>query len=292
MTIRRQPAHGTRRIAPTHNLIALMLTAVSVQALAQVAEPPAAAPAKTPERYDYVLGLAMVSAPTYSGAAGRDLSLRPVAAVRWGRFRISSSRGGALLGFGTDAPAPGVSADLFSSNRFNVGLAVRGDTGRSAGDDPALAGLPDIRSTLRARLYAGYKVTTAWGLGLSVSQDLLGRGGGATATLDLGYRFRSSPDTEWTLGGGANFGNQRYMQNHYGVPASAVPVSVYPLYEPGAGLVDVHVGAGVTTLISRRWIAFASVGASRLQGDAAMSPLTRRPGSVGGTVGIAWRCCG
>jgi MipA family protein len=292
MTIRPWPARSTAMRVPIHTVLTWLLVAAPASAWAQISDPPVAPSEKTPERYDYVVGLAMVSAPTYSGAAGRELSLRPVAAVRWGRFRISSSRGGALLGFGTDTPAPGVSADLFSSDRFNLGLAVRGDNGRSVGDDPALAGLPDIRTTLRARLYAGYRLTPAWGLGLSVSQDLLGRGGGATGTVDLGYRFRSAPGTEWTVGGGANFGSLRYVQNHFGVPASAVPVSGYPLYEPGAGLVDLHVGAGVTTLISRRWIAFGGVGASRLQGDAARSPLTRQPGSVTGTVGLAWRCCG
>lgn len=292
MTHRPWPLRSNGWRAPMQTVLAWLLTAASVSAGAQTTDPPATPAEKPPERYDYVLGVAMVSSPTYSGAAARDLSLRPVAAVRWGRFRISSSRGGALLGFGTDAPAPGVSADLFSSDRFNLGLAVRGDNGRSAGDDPALTGLPDVRATLRARLYAGYKLTPGWGLGVSVSQDLLGRSGGATATTDVGYRFRSSPGTEWTVGGGANFGSRRYMQNHFGVPASAVPVSGYPLYEPDAGVVDLHMGVGVTTLISRRWIAFGGVGVSRLQGQAARSPLTRQPGSVTGTVGIAWRCCG
>lgn len=259
----------------------------------EAATPPVPAPATAPrERYDYVLGLAVVSSPTYAGAGGRELSVRPVAAIRWGRVRISSSRGGALLGFGTDAPAPGLSTDIFSSDRFNLGLAVRGDTGRSPGDDPALTGLPAVRSTLRARLYAGYKFTPAWGLGASWSQDMLGRGGGATATLGLGYRFHSSPETEWTLGAGANFGNRRYMRNHFGVPASAVAASGYALYEPGAGLIDLNLGAGVTTLLSRRWVAYAGLGASRLQGAAARSPLTRRPGAITGTVGLAWRCCG
>ena len=275
--------------------VAALLSAGAVQAVAQStdANPAQATPAaRPPERFDYVLGVAAVSSPTYAGASAREITLRPVLAVRWGRLRISSSRGGSLLGFGTDAPSPGVSAELFSSDRLRVGLALRGDSGRSVGDDPALAGLPEIRSTLRGRLYASYQLTPAWGLGTSVSQDLLGRGGGATASADFSYRYRASPDTEWTVGGGAAFGSRRFVRNNFGVPASAVPVSGYPLYEPGAGLMDLHAGVGVTTLLSRRWVAFAGVGASQLKGEAAASPLTRRARSVTGTVGIAWRCCG
>jgi MipA family protein len=272
--------------------VAALLAAGAVQAAAQATDATATPTANPPERFDYVLGVAAVSSPAYTGGTAREVTLRPVLAVRWGRIRISSSRGGALLGFGTDAPSPGVSAELFSSDRLRVGLALRGDSGRSVGDDPVLAGLPEIRSTLRARLYAGYQLTPAWGLGASISQDLLGREGGATASADLSYRYRASPDTEWTVGGGASFGNQRYLRNHFGVPASAVATSGYPQYEPGAGLVDLHAGVGVTTLLSRRWVAFAGVGASQLKGDAAASPLTRRARSVSGTVGVAWRCCG
>lgn len=60
-------------------------------------------------------------------------------------------------------------------------------------------------------------------------------------------------------------------------------------FAPGAGLRDIHLGTGLTTAITPHWIAFANIGWSRLLGDAGDSPLTRRPNSVGGAVGVAYR---
>ena len=81
-------------------------------------------------------------------------SRRPLWALRYGRFKLSGSRSSGLLGGPGTEKHSGASADLVDNDRWSLNFGLRMDNGRSAGDDPVLAGLPEIRSTLRGRLAA------------------------------------------------------------------------------------------------------------------------------------------
>ncbi|MGH6626658.1 MAG: MipA/OmpV family protein [Burkholderiaceae bacterium] len=246
---------------------------------------------EAPNKFSYLLGAGLVSSPSYAGSSSRELKLRPVAALRYGRLRISTSGGSALLGFNGDVAGSGVSADLLRGNRLQIGASLRVDPGRSSAGDPALAGLPEVRSTLRGRVSAGYALTPHWALGLSVSQDLLGRDGGATASTSIGYRDRLTPRTEWSASVGLGWADGQHMRIYYGVSAASAASTGYAAFAPGAGLTNAHLGLGITSALNKRWIAFAGLGFSRLLGDAAASPLTRQASSVRATVGLAYRCC-
>ncbi len=246
---------------------------------------------EAPGKFSYVLGAGLVSSPNYAGSSGRELKLRPVAALRYGRLRISTSGGSALLGFNGDVAGSGVSADLLRGNRLQVGASLRVDPGRSPGDDPALAGLPEVRRTLRGRVSASYALTPHWGLGLSVSQDLLGREGGATASTDLNYRDRLTPSTEWTVSAGLGWADGQHMRTFYGVSTASAARTSYAAFAPAAGLTNAHLGLGITSALNKHWILFGGLGFARLLGDAAASPLTRQANSVRATIGLAYRCC-
>lgn len=254
---------------------------------AAAAQEPEDAPGDT----RYVLGLSTSFAPEYSGAGRTQLKLRPLWAVQWGRVRISTSRAGSLLGYGADAAGPGASSELIATNRWKFGAGLRVDSGRQAADSDKLQGLPDVRRTLRGRLYANYKVDDHWDLGASLSQDLLNRGGGAFVNLDFGYHDRLGPNTTWSTGAGVTLADATRMRTFYGIEPADAPRAGLPAYRPGGGLQDVHAGIGMTTALTKRWIAFANMGVARLVGDAAASPLTDRTTSVSASAGIAWRCC-
>ena len=53
--------------------------------------------------YAALLGASVASRPEYDGASTRQTKLRPLWAFQWGRWRISTSGGSAILGFGRDA---------------------------------------------------------------------------------------------------------------------------------------------------------------------------------------------
>ena len=239
----------------------------------------------------YELGAAVHNSPDYVGSSIRSTSLVPVLAFEYRWLRVSASGASAILGFGQDPRGPGASAAFIDRSDLKLGAGLRLDSGRKSSASPDLAGFDDIRRTLRGRLYASYALTDRWSVASNVSQDLLGRQGGALASADLGYRLPLGAGTQMTFGGGANWGNAQRMQTYFGVSDSASVRSGLPAYRPGAGLIDLHAGTGITTAFTPRWIGFASLGAAQLRGPAAQSPLTRNTTSASVAIGLAYRCC-
>ncbi len=262
------------------------IAAAASDAAAGHAAPPPDAP-----RARWLVGATLSANPEYAGAERSSLKLVPIWAWRWGRYTLSSSRGSGLLAFGTDVAGPGASAELVKTARLKLGVSLRIDSGRKASDSAVLAGLPDVRSSLRGRLAAVYQLGKQWNVAANLSQDLLGRGGGMAAGLDLGWQRRWQPQTEWSAGVGIGLANGQRMQAFFGVPTSA-STATRPTYQADGGAQDVHAGMGWVHAVDRRWIVFGNLGVSRLLGDAAASPLTRRAASVGAAAGLAWRCCG
>ncbi|KQW43672.1 hypothetical protein ASD88_16660 [Pelomonas sp. Root662] len=237
----------------------------------------------------YLLGVSIASGPEYEGARTRETKLRPVWAAKLGRIRITTGGGSALLGFGREGAGAGASTQLIDTERLRLGISARIDGGRDSDDASTTRGLPDVRRTLRARLYANYSLTQDWNVGASASQDVLGRRGGLTLSLDTGWRFYRSATTEWTTGIGVSAANGQNMRSYFGVPASASATIGKPAYEPGAGLRDVHAGINFKHALSKHWFVFGGAGASRLLGPAADSPLVEKPGGSSASVGLAWR---
>ncbi|MEZ5649816.1 MAG: MipA/OmpV family protein [Burkholderiaceae bacterium] len=241
-------------------------------------------------RSEFALGMSLTSSPEYLGSSRQGLSLRPIVAYRYGRFKLTSSGGSSVLNFGSQVDDSGASAELIKTSRWKIKTSARIGGGRSPSDSVDLAGLPAIDRTIFARLSVSYKITENLSFDNTVAWDLLGHGNGALLSSGIGYTFRSSPSTQWTLGAGLTVANATSMQGLFGVPESAARAD-RPAYTPGAGLRDVGIGAGFMTALSKRWIAFGSVGLNKVVGPAADSPLTKQALGQRATIGIGWRCC-
>lgn len=237
----------------------------------------------------YLLGVGVVSQPEYDGASRHETKLKPLWALKFGRVRISTSGSGSLLGFGREESAGGASTQFIDTEKLRVGASLRVDSGRSSGDASTTRGLPDVRRTLRARLYTSYSITKDFNIGANLSQDLLGHKGGMTMGADLGWRIYRSPTLEWTSGIGISAGNAQNLNTYFGVPESAVASSGKPAYEPGAGLRDVHAGIGFIRPLSKHWLVYGNAGVSHLLGPVADSPLVQKLTGTSAGVGIAWR---
>lgn len=242
-----------------------------------------------PPAFGYVIGASVARQPESAGARRYDTAVTPAWALRWGRWRLSGGGGSALLGFGQEVYGAGASTDLFDTDRLRVGVSLRLDSGRRSGDAETTRGLPDVRRTVRGRLFATYVWTDDMRVSGALSQDLLGREGGLIATIDLGWRLFRLPSGELTAGGGIMAGNGRYMQSYFGVPVEAAQALGIAAYAPGAGLRDIHAGLGYTRLLNRQWILFSGLGIARLEGPAADSPLTRERLGRYVSIGIAYR---
>ncbi|MCY4754927.1 MipA/OmpV family protein [Pelomonas aquatica] len=262
----------------------LMLTACAMAAPAQAQQQD-----QESQPVRYLLGASVASHPEYDGASARQTRLSALWALKIGRWRFSTASGSALLGFGREGAGAGASTQLIDSDKLRLGLALRVDGGRSSNDASTTRGLPDVKRTLRARLYANYSLAPDLNLGAALSRDLLGHGGGLNAGVDLGWRFYRSATLEWTGGIGISAADAQNMRSYFGVPESAVAASGKPAYAPGAGLRDLHVGVGFTRPFARQWFVFGSAGASRLLGPAARSPLVEKRDGSHAAIGLAWR---
>ena len=156
----------------------------------------AALPAQAQEWIDdivahsrYVIGAAIHNNPEYAGSNRRSTSLAPVLAYEYGWLRLSASGASAVLGFGQDARGPGATAALIDRSDLKLGFGLRIDSGRKSSDSVDLAGFDDIKRTLRGRVYASYALGDRWSLAGNLSQDLLGRQGGALVATDLGHHL-------------------------------------------------------------------------------------------------------
>jgi outer membrane protein len=235
------------------------------------------------------LGVSAGIASTSTGTSSPKVHPAPLWAFQYGRIRFSTGGAAAVLGIAQDPRGPGASAELFSDDRVRMGVALRIDRGRDSSSLQGLEGLPNVPATVRARAYASYALTSRWTTVGSISQDVLGRGGGTVATADVGYREPIGPTSEWYAGLGVTWADSRYMNSYYGVPADSAAATGYAAYAAGAGPMNVSAGVGFITALTSRWILFGGAGATQLLGYAADSPLTIRRVTTSVSIGLAYR---
>ncbi|WP_161126172.1 MipA/OmpV family protein [Malikia spinosa] len=234
----------------------------------------------------YLVGAALSSSQSHVGSDERELGLQPILGFWVGRYRLSTGRASSLWNVGRATVVdPGLSTTLLSKSDWSLGASLNWDGGRDSGDDPLLAGVPDLRSTLRGKLSVGYAFAPRWSLGLSSSHDLLGHEGGGRYSASLGYRQPLSERSYWDTSFSANWGNRDYMRSHYGIPASTLRAP----YQLDGGIEGVSLGLGYTTALNHNWVGYAGLSLSRLLGDAARSPVVGQRQLWGASVGIAYR---
>lgn len=235
------------------------------------------------------LGVSAGVARASTGTSALEVKPKPLWAFQYGRIRISTGGAAAVLGVVQDPRGPGASAELFSSDDVRMGIALRIDRGRNSSEVEGLEGMSDVPATLRTRVYASYALTSRWTTVASVSQDILGRGGGAVVTADIGYREPMPPASEWYAGLGVSWADVRYMDSYYGVSPASAATTGYAAYEPGAGPMNLRAGVGFITALTSRWILFGGAGATQLLGYAADSPLTTKRLTASASIGLAYR---
>ncbi|MCE2909645.1 MAG: MipA/OmpV family protein [Burkholderiaceae bacterium] len=246
-----------------------------------------APPAEPAPGWEGAIGLLVSHRPAFSGSDGSVTKLTPGFFLRRGRFSITNA-GGFVTRRAEDV-SRGVGIDLLQGARVRASVGLRWDNGRREDSAEALRGLGDIRPTMRARLSITTSPAPPWRLGLGISTDLFGRGGGYIADLSLGREWRVTGTTVLTSALGLSFAGDRYLQTWYGITPEQSARSGRPVFEPSAGLRDASASLGLRTELSRDWLLIGGIGTSRLLGDAARSPLTGSRTGWGLNAGLAWR---
>jgi outer membrane scaffolding protein for murein synthesis (MipA/OmpV family) len=255
----------------------------------QASVPAPARPAAGPARRDVegAIGLLVQDAPDYLGSSTRSTSLRPVGYVRWGRFTLAGS--GGMVTRRHDTLDGGFGAVLHFTDGLRVSASLRNDSGRRAGDSPALAGMGDIPRTFQGRLTVRWQGATGLQLRGAMTSDLSGRVGGSILDFSVAQAWPLGPGSDVTLSAGLGAATRSAMRTWHGVTPAQSLASGYPEYAPGAGLRDARVGLTWRGELSPRWGTFAGVTLSRVVGPAARSPLTSKEDGVTATSGVYWR---
>lgn len=285
------PASARSRVvvaASLASVVACACRAVADEAPASPGPPPAAArAAAAASDWEGALGLNAQRRGLTQGDARAKTSLTPVVFIRWRRFSLTNA--GGFVTRRDDDVARGLGFDMLASDALRLNASLRLDPGRRESDHSGLAGMGSIRPTLRVRLNAAWRLGGGWRAGAAWTIDALGRGGGDVGDVSVAHAQRVGDATVLTLGGALSVASTRYMRSYHGVSPGQSLRSGYPVFDAHGGLRDASVSAGTRTELDARWTMLGGASVSRLLGDAAASPLTRRPYGWGLSLGAARR---
>jgi len=230
--------------------------------------------AKNPSKNDentLAIGAGAAFGPRYSGSDQNTAG--PVLALDYatpGGFFASTMRG---IGYGSTAGAFNYSAAL--GYRGSRQEKDESSFGFSSGST-RLRGMGEIKGSAIAILSAGY-TPLEW-LNLSVTADLAlsQKDNGNAFHFGVSSPFYAADKDKLTLAATASVGDSKYMQTYYGVSALQSANSGYAAFKPKSGLYEVSASLGWDHQFDKNWTLHALAGATRLQGDAAKSPIARR----------------
>jgi outer membrane protein len=212
------------------------------------------------------VGGGLVSAPKFPGADSQRILALPFVAASYGRFFLGADPGAASLG--------GVGVNLYRDSHWRLATALSaGLSRRKESDDPRLQGLGDVNRTVSAGVGVAY--TQDWfTLRTSVLTDILNRGHGTLASFAALGRYRPGERLILFAGPGLTWADHRYTQTFFGVDANQSAASGLPQFDTHAGLNSVRFSLGAGYRFDHHWGAGVFGSISRLQGDAASSPIT------------------
>jgi len=274
---------------------ALVLAVLSSSAAAQT---PATNPMPDGSRDMYV-GLGLASAARYEGAEHSERKLLPVLQVQWSNGVFIS----------------GMSAGMHLSHdpRFEYGPLLelqprRDESGNSGGIDGIearasivalplaafsqnrLSGVAPVSTRLLGGGFLNYYLAPDWRLTGSL---LYGAGNDRDgARLDLGLQrlaMQVGAHHRISVAAGLSFVNAGYNKAFFGVDRNDSLLSGNPVYRPGGGLKDGHLGVRWNWDLAPSWMLTSNLRVRRLADDARRSPLVERPTNVTVSAAIAYR---
>jgi MipA family protein len=239
------------------------------------------------DKVEGAIGLLLRYGAAYGGAS--DVKLKPTVGgfLRWGRFTVSGA--GGFTTRRKDDVERGLSADLVRREDFRLGVAFRVASGRSESASPDLAGMGDIKSTLRAQLGARWRIAPGWAMSGTLNIDALNRAGGYFGDVSVSREWALVPGQRLVASVNLGAAGDRFMQVWHGVTREQSIASGYPEFHPSEGLREL--GAALTWRVefAERWAGYLTLAHTEWLGSVRRSPLTRDPSSqtLGG--GLAWR---
>lgn len=230
--------------------------------------------ARLMEGWNVTLGAGVAAAPEYPGASKERARLAPLVSINYGgRLFVGP------LGIGVAAIA---------WRGFRAGPVLGFDRGRSQSDDPHLAGLGDISSSVTAGLFAGY-ARGPFAIYATARQAITSTGNGLSGLLQVNVRHLFvTARALVAVGPDLEFGNDEFQRTWFGISPGQSAASGLPVYTPSAGINRIGLHATLTYRASTHILLRGFARISDLTGAAARSPIVERRDQAVIGAGVAY----
>jgi outer membrane scaffolding protein for murein synthesis (MipA/OmpV family) len=128
-----------------------------------------------------------------------------------------------------------------------------------------------------------------WSIIGRVGQDVSEDGGGFVADLGIRWASQVSETVRVEVGSGLSWASASYLDRFFGVGPRESASSGLRLYDATPGLKDVSISGSVSYSLTDNWTIGGLVGAQRLLGPAASSPVVKDENEFFGGLSLDYR---
>ena len=228
-----------------------LLAVLPLGALAQEASPvTSTAPVAPPlPVWDYSLGMRWQA----SDLRHPGISLRPQLGLQYGRWRLGPVDGENWHRFGQVQQDNSLTYDWLRLSHVRTSLSA---SIQNLDQDSSLEAIRAGRKTVRGKASADYFLPNRWSIGISVTQDLMQRGGGTAFTPNWTYRHPLSDNSTLLLSQSITWGSPAYWQAGHQLHPDT------PSHE-GSGFGSWDMQLTYRHRFKPRWVFFSQVGVNR-----------------------------
>lgn len=242
------------------------------------------------------VGLGVAYAPEYEGAKKRAAGLAPDVNISYKTDSYGT--------FAVGTKARGFSWTAIDKEAYSLGLSLGFDSGRVDNKDGGglrtgskrLRGMGEIKSSLDYGVFGhvnvgvpiSLQITKNAGDGKVKADRSIDGSGGTRAELSVEIPWQISDSFALSISPNVVWADKKYTQTYFGVTSTQAANSGFKAYNAKAGIKSAGVSVGVNYNFTPNWSANVGVSFSRLQGDAAKSPLVQTKNQTSVAAGVAY----
>jgi len=218
------------------------------------------------------LGLGPAVSPDYEGSDDYKIRAAPLVSLRYKDLITVDNNNVRVNLFGFNP--------LVKFNKhFNAGPQFRIDSGRDENDNPALAGLGDIGTSVELGIFGSYSRGPAR-TRIRVLHDVAHGHSGTKVIGDVRLVMLKTDKVALAGSISSTWADNNYMDAFFTINPGQSLASGLPVYNAGSGIKDAGIGIVANYELSKRWAFLVNANYKRLLGDAADSPIVSLRGSA------------
>lgn len=217
------------------------------------------------------LGFGPAYSPDYEGSDNYGVSIKPLISFHYRDFLLVDNNNIRINLYGTNG--------LFKRNTFKAGPLLKIDFGRDESDNPDLAGMGDISTSVELGAFASYIIGPTR-TRVRLTQDVTSGHSGMKVIGDVRAIIRQTERLTVIGAFISTWADNSYMESYFSVTPMQSQLSGMSEFNARSGVKDLSFTLAGHYSLSRNWAALTNIGYSRLLGDAKNSPLVDIRGSA------------